>query len=207
MSEPGGVVVWLMPGAVGLHVGLMMTRGEERRFVHLAWHLQLRDDPPPDEGRGVPPSFGRAVSVTVRKRVLRVLDAVRRGQIPYGLDSQGVSVDAEGVVILGSRSGLTCASFVAVVFASVNCPLVDLGTWDERTSARRREDDEAQFTLVAHLRRHYPAHAERVAAEIGCNRLRPEEIAAASGMTPHPVKFAAAAAAGAKLAEVVRGAA
>lgn len=203
--SPHPVVVCLVPGAVGLHVGLLLTVvGEPARFVHLAWHLQLRVDAAPDDGRWVAPTFTRAAAVTARKRALRVVDAASRNQVPYALDSMGITFLSDGAVDLGARNGLTCASFVAVLFESVGYPLVDAPTWSQRSADREASDAAAQARLVQHLRRDFPAHADRVAAEVGCTRLRPEEIAAASGLLPHPIGFAQASVAGEVLARAMR---
>ena len=52
--------------------------------------------------------------------------------------------------------------------------------------------------------RENPAHADAVAAEVGCLRFRPEEVAAASAHPPHPVDYARAEALGQLLIAALR---
>ena len=198
---PGGhlVAVLLVPGAIGLHVGVWLHLGGAPVFLHLAWHLDLRCEAPSEPAWWVVPQLSRAAQLLVSRRAAMVAVAHERGEVPYALNGRDVRFDDQGALLLGGRHGLTCASFVAVLFESAGVPLVDIDTWNQRDAARLAEDEDAQRRLVAALRQEHPEQAERVAPEIGCARLRPEEVAAASGMEPRPVAFPAAAAAGASV--------
>lgn len=204
-TEPSGpAVVMVVHGDVGLHVGIALTvDGEAAVFVHLAWHLALRVEAIPDPQWWVVPRMTRAALAAVAQ--LGALVAERPGRLPYALEHQGARFTADGALDLGGRHGLTCASFVAVLFESVNAPLIELSTWHERDPARKAEDDTAQQRLVDALAVRHPTQAALVQREVGCPRIRPEEIAAASGIAPQPVAFDRAEAGGRVVAEVVAG--
>lgn len=88
-----------------------------------------------------------------------------------------------------SDTAESCATFVLAIFQSLQLPLVDLRSWPTRP-----EDVPWQEKIVAYLRSSSnpatQAHAERVAQDIGCARLRPEEVAAAASATSLPASFA-----------------
>lgn len=116
--------------------------------------------------------------------------------------------DPDGTLQLGRSLGLTCATFVTLVFGHAGIHLLDMSTWDtDRSAERKREDEDAQRRLVAYLRRNpeSAAHADLVERQVGCTRIRAEEVAAASGMTGHPIPFVRAEPEGRRVLEVIRG--
>jgi hypothetical protein len=74
--------------------------------------------------------------------------AERPGRLPDAWKPQGARFTAHGALDHVGRHGLTCASFVAVLFESANAPLIELSTWHQRDPARKAEDDAAQQRLV-----------------------------------------------------------
>jgi hypothetical protein len=114
---------------------------------------------------------------------------------------------ATGALELNGSLGLTCATFLDLVFAHAHVTLLDAATWEEgRSPERRAEDAAAQRRLVTYLRQMAGAaeHAELVAKEVPCTRIRAEEVAAASGMTGHPIPFARAELEGARILAAVQ---
>ena len=102
---------------------------------------------------------------------------------------------------------MTCATFVLLVFELAAIQLLDETSWLEgRDASRKAEDLLAQRRIVAFLERTDPRHAAHIAGELGAVRVRAEEVAAASGLAPHPVMYAAAAPEGERLLREVRGA-
>lgn len=98
---------------------------------------------------------------------------------------------SDGSVTLGESLGLTCATFLLALFDAAQVKLLALGSWDtDRTAERCDEDEAAQRQIVLHLRSHDPGHARLVEQDVGCTRVRAEEVAAASGMTERPADFA-----------------
>lgn len=98
-------------------------------------------------------------------------------------------------------------TFIDLVFAHAHVTLLDEATWETgRSPERRAEDEAAQRRLVKYLRQTVGAakHAELVEKEIPCTRIRAEEVAAASGMTGHPIPFARVEPEGARILAVVQ---
>lgn len=194
--------VALSRGGIGLHTGLVYRDGAQARVLHLAWHHRLTDEAPTPESPwfAVRPALDELELIRVASFAKNI--AAVRPEVPYALRSRGATFDEQGRYVPGGDAGLTCASFVVTVFESARVPLLDRASWEQRSPERQQEDTAAQQRLVAYLRA--SAAAEHVAAverEVGCARLRSEEVAAASGLSPHPVAFAQAAPAG----EALRG--
>ncbi|MDP3273674.1 MAG: hypothetical protein Q8Q09_00660 [Deltaproteobacteria bacterium] len=191
--------VTVMMGAVGAHVGLYYLADDDgtRRHIHLAFHYQLLDEvrPPPD-AVWVSPKLRPDELSDVATAARLVARRHRDGRVPYALAKRDAQLTDEGLA-LGTSVGLTCATFVLVLFERAHIALMDESTWESgRTEARIAQDQAAQRKLVDYLEKRDGAHAKKVAAEVGCTRFRGEEVAAASGLPDHPVPFAVAELAG-----------
>lgn len=182
--------VALIAGAVGLHTGLLFRAADgETRVLHLAMHLRLESgtcekwvcaDPGLD-----------AIELDSVAGFCTLLNA-RRPRLPYGFRLGESRLDESGRFVAGANeTGLTCATFVVAVFEWAKVPLIDVSTWEVRT-----DDQEAQRELVEVLARSRDATKEHIAAvkrEVGCIRVRAEEVAASSTMSVRPVSFTDAA--------------
>lgn len=119
-------------------------------------------------------------------------------KLPYGLRFGTSSFDDSGRFVAGpNETGLTCATFVIAIFEWAGVPLIDISTWQARA-----EDEQAQRALVEVLRGSRDATPEHIVAverEIGCIRVRPEEVAASSTLPERPLNFADAARIGAEV--------
>lgn len=180
-----------------LHSGLLFRLDDEELFLHLAWHLQLKVEQPPKRGAWIVPNLKRAQRLAVATLAGLIRSKNRNGAIPFGFALTGVSIDSNGHINLGSSTGLTCASFLVVLFEASRVPLLLPDSWDLRSTARRRQDEAAQERLASMLERDgHTKQANRVRAEIGATRIRSEEVAAASGLLRRPADYAAAEEAG-----------
>lgn len=191
-------VVSVMKGAVGAHVGLLYLADDSgtRRHLHLAFHYRLANDsPPPADAFWVEPHLDELEIADVRASARLIARRHQDGRVPYALHSRGARFNESGGLELNKSRGLTCATFVLLVFEHANIILLDAATWEQGRSAdRTREDTDAQARLVS-LLREYPngrAQAELIASDVGCMRIRAEEVAAASGMPGRPISFAGA---------------
>jgi hypothetical protein len=113
------------------------------------------------------------------------------GRMPYAL-ARGAEFDSQGTLQLNQSLGLNCATFVLRVFQHARIQLLDEAAWDrDRSDERKQEDIAAQRELVERLRSkpEYRSHADLVEREVGCTRIRAEEVAAATGMTGRPIPF------------------
>lgn len=204
-------VLFVHPSPVGAHVGFVYAANDDgaRRVLHQAWHYDTRDQPlsefladedTPTPRLWIEPSLGVDDQNDLRTMAALVASRIRDQQLPYALRRADAAIQRDGRVVLGSSLGLTCATFVTALFDAVGVPLLDEETWSERNAARIAEDNAAQGRIADWLSARHPAHARRVReAEVGCTRIRAEEVAVASGMAPHPVFFADAAVQGAAL--------
>lgn len=200
MSDPGRTpcVVAIRGTRPGLHAGVVYRiDDEDEQYLHLEWHLKLRRQVPPPEGFFVESALKRAKRLAVANQAAVVAEKYTNGAVPFGFGLVGVTMLSDGSIELNGSSGLTCASFVAVLHESAGAALILPESWDERSQRRLREDESAQEGLVAHLRRdNHHKQAERLEREVGCTRVRSEEIAASSGLPHRPVDFSAAEPAG-----------
>jgi len=185
--------VSLSPGAIGAHVGILYASGADgTRHLHLAFHHQLTVEPWDRAGPGwISPGYLDPLGAV---RTLAALVASRHadGEVAYALDPADAQVDSSsGEVRLNQSIGLTCSTFILRLFTAAGLPLVDESTWATRSAARIVEDTKAQETLVSFLEKRDEAHAARVRQQIGCTRIRAEEVAyASSSMAQRPAQLA-----------------
>lgn len=187
-----------LPGAVGAHVGIVYCADDEgtRRVLHQAWHHDTRDESVDCfvDGSAKPclwvqPGLDVDEQNDLRTMARLVASRLSENRLPYALLRRDATVGQDGVVALGQSIGLTCATFVLLLFAAASVPLLDEPSWEPRSEPRRRADETAQEALVQHLERRWPEHARRVREESGCTRFRAEEVAAASHLCERPVAF------------------
>ena len=186
------------PAAVGIfttsnrfHVGVLQrTDGQPVRVVHLAFHHLLKEEAASDRWGWVETDIVDDKLRLVAAFARRVHRSHQDGKVPYALRLAATRLNHQGRLLLGtSERGLTCATFVILVFREMGVDLIDPYTWEQRSVERVAEDTAAQIALVDLLRKMDPTHAAAVEAEVGCLRFRPEEVAAASANPPRPVEF------------------
>lgn len=226
LSGPGQrpVFALLHRSSVGAHVALCYRAGTDagHRVLEQAWHFDTRDQTLEDFLKSAPRCLPvRGVEPTaldederdaLRAACARVARHVGQVTLPYALNARDARIGEDGSVSLGTAQGLTCATFLLCVFEVARVQLLDTSTWDTgRSEARQREDQKAQETIVAGLRitagreadpqtrDAYRRHAAAVEAEVGCTRIRAEEVAAASGLGPLPADYATTEPAGQRL--------
>ena len=104
------------------------------------------------------------------------------GEILYAMKVDAASRfnAATGELHLGEGVGLTCSTFVLIVFLSAGVPLVDLTNWPARPADAPRHSALINFLTG---QGGDPAYIARVQAELPCSRVAPEEVAGA-GMNP-----------------------
>ena len=102
-----------------------------------------------------------------------------------------------GLLVLPNGVGLSCSTFVLALFNSVRLPLIDTTGWPNN----RPEDVIAQQELIRLLNkvRADESHLLAVRQEIGCERIRPEEVGGAAEQTAIPVQFSIAGPAGERI--------
>lgn len=158
------------------HLGVLIRiePEEDLKFIHLAFHYDLRCDEPDTnafyvECSGLDPEEQLSFAVWVEA----VRDA-NGADIPYSFAYASGNFDPGGRFIKRAEGvGLTCATFVVALFEDFAFPIVDVESW------RPRPDDVGfQEKIVKLLARFWPGpHAEAQRESIGkASRFRPEEI-------------------------------
>jgi len=210
-SPKADAVVTVCKSPVGAHVGLSYRVDDDgaRRHLHLAFHFRLRDDEAPDvNALWVTPRLDEVALADVRASAHLIARRYKNGRVPYAFRQGAAHFSATtGALELNGSLGLTCATFLDLVFAHAHVPLLDAATWEEgRSPERRAEDEAAQRRLVTFLRGNDGAakHADLVEKEVPCTRIRAEEVAAASGMTGHPIPFVRAEPEGVRILAAVQ---
>jgi hypothetical protein len=193
-SEGGRLAVAVAIGRINAppyntHAGVIYKDGDGLRMSHLGWHHQLHDSEW-KYGQNyayVVPNLPqeRANAVAALCRLIRR----KHPGIPYAFRLvEGVRFDAAtGDIILSTGSlGLNCSSFVLIIFLQAGVRLIRLETWEGRP-----EDREWQQHLLELLIRTSASaeHVEAVRTEIGCARIRPEEVAGACLEDELPASF------------------
>lgn len=188
-SALGVAVAVTIPNRAQIHCGVVhQLESDPARLLHLEWHARLADVPwpPSDEYLWVPLRLHaiRRDAVIAKCRLI----ATARPSISYGVQFDGARFLENGLVqYQGSTHGMTCATFVLAVLDSAGVPLLKTADWKSRP-----EDAAWHDWIVAQLRKTAgvsKAHADNVAAEKGCARFRPEEVAGACAGSRRPLGF------------------
>jgi hypothetical protein len=189
-------VVTIKRGSLGAHVGIRYRADDDGNWnhAHLEFHHKFKVEEHIDNDVGwITQSLTEDELSDVATIVRLVARRYIEGRIPYAFGLDGQHLQDDGSIVLGHRLGLTCATFVLLLFRHAHIELVQTSSWDERTPERRVEDVHAHEFLLKHLRRRDSDHARNVEAQgVDVVRIRAEEVAAASGLAPHPVPFARA---------------
>ena len=208
MVRPGNELT-----AEGLsHLGIAILRADERQhhialmyeasdgticLSHLRWHQDFHGRDPLDARY-----YWNSVSgihETNRKVVASWLESLAAApqRIGYGFSFEGCEFIATptGTISFVSKipgKGLTCATFVILVFDRLGFQMLNLESWPQRV-----EDATWQAEIIGKLRLHSTMSQEELAllaGDVGSVRFRPIEVAAASQLENWPVNFDDAAA-------------
>lgn len=160
-----------------LHCGLLYRVGEDStRFLHLAFHRLLTDEPAGDNLRWGELGLDEDNKLVLATFLSRI--AKTRPTISYAFDAEGVCIDRETGDVLDAPpgKGLTCATFVNAALKAYGYNCIDFSTWPAR-----EDDADWQNQILEILERHADdEHVQLVKESIGATRLRPDEIVAAA---------------------------
>lgn len=157
--------------------------------VDLAFHHELQKsavNQPPQFWDGALWVEPREIDPLLQEQLAELCSLIctRNSQngLAYALRYDGAYFDQTGDLKSGpDEHGLTCATFVLALFANVS-PLIDLASWP----AASEEDLKWQQRIVEVLGEYgaESGHVDAVRAQVGCIRVRPPEVAAASSLAP-----------------------
>jgi len=171
------------------HIGLLYKDSARGGIVllHLAFHLDLRLGTPTKDGLWVDPAFPEPRLRQVAAICRRVWNQ-NKSRIPFGLSRPNDCFDHETYAFLigPTRHGLTCATFVLALFLQAGLEIVDYDSWPSRA-----DDTTWQQKIIEPLRERGAdsRHIEAVQENTGAVRVRPEEVAGAATLTPHPSDY------------------
>jgi hypothetical protein len=189
------------------HTGVVYRDFDGRLLLlHQAWHHETRNEPLGEARTDVGGPFS-CVSPDIDQDRARNLAALcelvaSTGEpIAYALreDPEALFDEHTGRLTLPNGKGLSCSTFVMALFRSARLPLLDTTDWP-----LDRPGDRAFQELVVHILERTGADPDHVAAvrtELGCARIRPEEVAGAALFSVLPVRHASAECAGLVLVE------
>lgn len=172
------------------HVGLFYDFDGESRFLHLGWHQDVRDQPFPFQDEYLGATFGIELDRIAKIALAGFLNAVEAsiGLVPYGIDFDLAinAITPEATLApMPLGKGMTCATFVAAVLNAASYMPIAPGTW----SSDDPEDIEWQHWVIEMMEKTQvpQEHIAKVREDLGCKRLRPEQIAGACTMASWPV--------------------
>jgi hypothetical protein len=112
-----------------------------------------------------------------------------RRSVPFGLDLRGISLLPDTTLSVEGAGGLTCATLIVLLFEHINAPLFRREEWERTPSEQRRRDDERAWQRINPPSRSSSDRTRATPHKLTTHRLRPEEVAAASGLRDRPVGF------------------
>lgn len=180
------VAVFVGSLGTNLHAGIVFKANDNSlHLLEQAWHHKIRSAPAgaflsnygltayciPD----LLDDRAEAVCGLCRKISNQIVNG--KLSVPYSLklaENSEFSLES-GLLKLGAGHGLTCVTFVSLVFKSAKVPIVRMGNWPIR-----KADEKVHLRLLERLKADAtPEHVKRVSKEVRCARVRPEEIAGA----------------------------
>jgi hypothetical protein len=189
-GEPGLLAVAVCHGP---HAGIVyLGAGGRLELLHFAWHGDLRQEAYRPNYVCVELNLLRAEGVALAGYCRKIYSAnAQRNTIPYNLRyDEGTRFDpATGELVLpAGATGMNCATFVLHVFRSAGAPLIDASGWPARLSDRPRQEG-LVATLGGSPDPGQRSQAALISPEVGCPRIRPEEVVGAALEDTLPATF------------------
>lgn len=166
-------IVYRHPGTGALHL------------ADMAWHRNFRNQPyNPAWGYwcAVPHFADPIIEESFADYCAHVAASLPARKPPYNLlSAENTQFDSAGVwVSRDPDGGMNCSSFVAAVFQSYNCPLVNVQTWPVGLPRDIQEQTDLVCKFVNSVSQEDRKQAYKMSPQIGRHaRIRPEEAAGA----------------------------
>ncbi len=193
------LAIAIIPSTIlnGAHAGVLYVSkvGEAPRLIHLATHKWLIDETASNEIRWVQVQLN---AITARLVVGVCLSIARRARAREMTATYGFNYDPAkqyfGVnydfLPIDPNQGLTCATFVLALFRRADVELLKVEEWLERNI--EVADVEVQKAIAETFSATFGEEVGKILySQIasGAPRFRPEQVAAASALSPKPVGF------------------
>jgi hypothetical protein len=182
------------------HVGMLYRVDAGVRLCHLAFHLDLRDEPAGTSYFWAEAGLDAANRRFMAAQCARLAEGADK--IPYGLREQGLCFDRTTgrYVPQPAGAGLTCATFIVVFLKAFGYHLLEEDTWPNRD-----DDTEWQRVIIQRVQAAGASqeHIDGMTKDLGAKRYRPEEVAGAVTRSEYPVTFAEASALAAEILAIL----
>ncbi|HEX4404526.1 MAG TPA: hypothetical protein VH560_06850, partial [Polyangia bacterium] len=174
------VAIGIAPTAHGRHLGVICRKnGQPETFeiLHLAFHYKLVREILSSDYWWVEPEIPSERATHVAALCDVIAQRYSDGKLAYAFRYLGGGFGlGSGELLSSTGRGLSCATFVLAVFASLGIDILELGSWPSR-----EEDKKWQNDIVTLGRRILPDAEDHWSylstQEQGCLRHRPEEVA------------------------------
>jgi hypothetical protein len=196
------LAIFIMRTEDGTHTGILFRMNGVLLIQDVMWHELFRSAQCPPK---VPHFVMLALEPEQEHRVRMMCQLIHDRQnsrdssseykIPYAFRLGNDRFNAKTAEFkLEDGLGLSCSTFVLIVFDSVYVPLVNFEGWPKREDDKKRHEallDKMRNGIPKYsIPPAKPEHVERVAAEVDCIRVRPEEVAATGLYNDLPARFA-----------------
>ncbi len=167
------------------HIGILFIDADQSpKFLHLAWHYELRKDEPNIKYLWVDIPIDPINKIHLATVCALIFESNQNG-IPYGICVDGTGFAEDGSFTSEEKfAGLTCATFVIQVFHSQSYWLVDFEKWPDRADDMTWQNQILDTLQKYASNDHIKAQREKI--QKGAARFRPEEVAAAAGLPNQP---------------------
>jgi len=167
------------------HIGLLYINEDGKpKFLHLAWHCDLRKDSPNKKYLWLDIPLHPMEKIHLATMCEMIFDSNKNG-IPYGICLDGSGFSKEGEFTSEENyAGLTCATFIIQFFHSQGYDIIDLKKW-----IHKETDRSWQLQIIELLEKYASKeHIEyqRKKIQEGSTRFKSEEIAIAASLLNPP---------------------
>ncbi len=168
------------------HIGLLyLDMSENVQLLHLAWHHDLRKEPPSDKYLSQKISLDKINMIHLATICELIYESNKEG-IPYGLCIEGTGFAKDGTFLPEEHgAGLTCATFVIQVFHSQCFMIIDLNAWKHRVPDKVWQEQIVQNLQLSGASQKHTDYQRKKIQE-GAARFKPEEVAVAAVMPDPP---------------------
>jgi len=188
--DVGVAAVAILRGDGISHAGVFYRDDQQNptRVVHFGRHNWPIEDELAAEGwQWMPPhvDIDQLLLDQAAAMCQRVAKNIGNRRIPYGFAKGASYINGDGLVVIeGASVGLSCSTFVMILFERVRIFLLDAASWQPRD-----DDEDDRRELLPYIALKDPTHASLLTTEVDCLRFRPMDVVAAFGFEPRPMSF------------------
>ncbi len=187
-----GVAITISPYLNNTHTGILYRDAQQRtRLLHLRFHYDLHSEPFDGSYICVDLELEIEDAKSVAQWCQLIANDSSKFPVRFAINynpNATLRREQGRPVIRSYGKGLNCATFVIILFKEIGINLVNFDRWPKRP-----RDAVWHKRLLEELRKHTdvsPGYFRRVERDVGCARVRPEEVAGAGLEYDLPASFA-----------------